>query len=229
MNGSREGLIPARAGNTIPCPFVVVSVRAHPRSRGEHPRISRRARPCWGSSPLARGTQPTGIFDSGASGLIPARAGNTVASETPDVPTGAHPRSRGEHGVLVSLMVGHWGSSPLARGTQVVLFAGVSDYGLIPARAGNTFGGVHWCFLTGAHPRSRGEHRFASHDQVAHSGSSPLARGTLGCCSSCDGVYGLIPARAGNTSLTNHTRTCRRAHPRSRGEHTYSILGNHEG
>ena len=51
------GLIPARAGNTIPCPFVVVSVRAHPRSRGEHEMAKKKKKEQEGSSPLARGTR----------------------------------------------------------------------------------------------------------------------------------------------------------------------------
>ena len=50
-------------------------------------------------------------------------------------------------------------------------------------------------------------------------GSSPLARGTPPPGS--DGVItiGLIPARAGNTSITRSARSSNGAHPRSRGEH----------
>ena len=71
------GLIPARAGNTMGLTSSSYAARAHPRSRGEHPRITPRAAASGGSSPLARGTPrfaEAGIY---ALGLIPARAGNT--------------------------------------------------------------------------------------------------------------------------------------------------------
>ena len=72
--------------------------------------------------------------------------------------TGAHPRSRGEHTRIVTLHALATGSSPLARGTLVDVVIRCAQAGLIPARAGNT-----WCWyteapVTGAHPRSRGEH-----------------------------------------------------------------------
>ena len=54
---------------------------------------------------------------------------------------------------------------------------------------------------------------------LAEMGSSPLARGTLR--NEVDGLGnpGLIPARAGNTTLPCSRIPIRRAHPRSRGEH----------
>ena len=51
------GLIPARAGNTISQADAMDAVRAHPRSRGEHPRKKVSVASKWGSSPLARGTR----------------------------------------------------------------------------------------------------------------------------------------------------------------------------
>ena len=50
-------------------------------------------------------------------------------------------------------------------------------------------------------------------------GSSPLARGTQHCVSRPLVRSGLIPARAGNTSLKDKKTLNGRAHPRSRGEH----------
>ena len=52
----RVGLIPARAGNTSPCLTRNSDIRAHPRSRGEHPRSYSWLFSFLGSSPLARGT-----------------------------------------------------------------------------------------------------------------------------------------------------------------------------
>ena len=73
------GLIPARAGNTWQGNFFPAGRWAHPRSRGEHSGMalvcSRRA----GSSPLARGTLVPDVHQHLRDGLIPARAGNTLA------------------------------------------------------------------------------------------------------------------------------------------------------
>ena len=51
----------------------------------------------------------------------------------------AHPRSRGEHGLVEQLQGVRLGSSPLARGTPFASKQGMQANGLIPARAGNTF------------------------------------------------------------------------------------------
>ena len=74
---SSEGLIPARAGNTHRGGHSKKSIRAHPRSRGEHFVLSARLLWRMGSSPLARGTLPDLDISAVWVGLIPARAGNT--------------------------------------------------------------------------------------------------------------------------------------------------------
>ena len=96
--------------------------------------------------------------------------------------------------------VSPWGSSPLARGTLGKRHNSRQINGLIPARAGNTFGA----------------------NQVAQKsgGSSPLARGTRGDYEAQASRGGLIPARAGNTSEHSKPRYDLWAHPRSRGEHS---------
>ena len=156
------GLIPARAGNTSFPNDGAGIPWAHPRSRGEH-------EPCLctqgsrrGSSPLARGTRSRPATPTSKSGLIPARAGNTWCWYTEAPVTGAHPRSRGEHVVLVHGGSGDWGSSPLARGTPLIPAHQAAAVGLIPARAGNT--GASTAALCAS----------------TISGSSPLARGTRG-------------------------------------------------
>ena len=75
---ARRGLIPARAGNTIWRVDSPVTAWAHPRSRGEHLSALTGALPAAGSSPLARGTLNYTLVFTQASGLIPARAGNTL-------------------------------------------------------------------------------------------------------------------------------------------------------
>ena len=176
---------------------------AHPRSRGEHPQITSHRPRSFGSSPLARGTPHRRHRRQPAPRLIPARAGNTSCSSLPGSPPSAHPRSRGEHLNHAGAGAGVRGSSPLARGTLLNLPSGFPGGRLIPARAGNTSSAEPILVFMSAHPRSRGEHFLSVWVFCRASGSSPLARGTPNygkhwalCCR-------LIPARAGNTSLSS--------------------------
>ena len=131
----------------------------------------------------------------------------------------AHPRSRGEHGDTLLPSGEPIGSSPLARGTLVFAATRPVRGRLIPARAGNTRGCSCFRLPCTAHPRSRGEHVVLCVDDFLFFGSSPLARGTRGCCPCPHGRSRLIPARAGNTTDKSTFEMCAAAHPRSRGEH----------
>ena len=132
----------------------------------------------------------------------------------------AHPRSRGEHAHPRQIIFVPLGSSPLARGTPQKYSFRVAFFGLIPARAGNTVFPSRGAVVLRAHPRSRGEHFGAVVGLPFKGGSSPLARGTRRIIARCSGQLGLIPARAGNTYSTPAVLIRRRAHPRSRGEHS---------
>ena len=175
---------------------------AHPRSRGEHAAHAGAMSTGDGSSPLARGT-PIDVIDvSGGDRLIPARAGNTGFPIITETCNAAHPRSRGEH---VWKLANAWsvcGSSPLARGTPVVIVYTVDGRRLIPARAGNTARKLAGSSSSSAHPRSRGEHAKIWNDEHLPIGSSPLARGTPTTIYPLHPLPRLIPARAGNTEST---------------------------
>ena len=192
---------------------------AHPRSRGEHSKISSWWTVSTGSSPLARGTREGIGLERLSLGLIPARAGNTSSVVPASLPVWAHPRSRGEHTIQTSHNVSFHGSSPLARGTRRVIFSPLADVGLIPARAGNTRVKTGELRFTRAHPRSRGEHACWLPSAWFVVGSSPLARGTLFWLLRVCRGQGLIPARAGNTDVLVCCDFRGGAHPRSRGEH----------
>ena len=198
----RNGLIPARAGNTkVSYPFVEL-MGAHPRSRGEHHRSKNFRMTVRGSSPLARGTRGHSCPSEVIFGLIPARAGNTSSRSRFCSTMRAHPRSRGEHGLSKAPPRCWTGSSPLARGTHHPGRTQAPRQGLIPARAGNTLQHVNHRSGSRAHPRSRGEH-IDSHDELKYlAGSSPLARGTQRTRHGGRYQPGLIPARAGNTSVS---------------------------
>ena len=177
----------------------MISLWAHPRSRGDHlwvpPSIFRVA----GSSPLARGPH-TRAFRLGVRlGLIPARAGTTTPPKPRSCARRAHPRSRGDHSNAPQNASQNRGSSPLARGPRAHVGCEVDGAGLIPARAGTTAGLGHTKVSVWAHPRSRGDHRILRIFQHALMGSSPLARGPRHLRAVHRPAEGLIPARAGTT------------------------------
>ena len=133
----------------------------------------------------------------------------------------AHPRSRGDHRFLHSRTSTPGGSSPLARGPHSRTDSRLYGRGLIPARAGTTCSSRSTYQSPGAHPRSRGDHRFSSHGPITWMGSSPLARGPPSTSDRTSTSTGLIPARAGTTMRLPTTSRSPWAHPRSRGDHNH--------
>ena len=111
------------------------------------------------------------------------------------------------------------GSSPRLRGTPFSVPRLDCCQGIIPALAGNTCprNSVRTC--SGDHPRACGEHIGLSGTCNCFQGSSPRLRGTPGRAAAPRVRDGIIPALAGNTSVTSHRRTCPRDHPRACGEH----------
>ncbi len=91
------GIIPARAGSTFHVIDVWDGGWDHPRSRGEHVARMTRAAVYAGSSPLARGAHRHIPPMHQPPGIIPARAGSTLACRRTSEPSWDHPRSRGEH------------------------------------------------------------------------------------------------------------------------------------
>ena len=184
-----------------------------------------------GSSPLARGTRPTAALRWTYGRFIPARAGNTRGRTSAAGGGAVHPRSRGEHFDGTAAVAPGGGSSPLARGTRPRIGNRTANPRFIPARAGNT----RRVGVAGrgapVHPRSRGEHGGVVHHVTSASGSSPLARGTRGRPLAGGGGGRFIPARAGNTADPENIRLYLPVHPRSRGEHWFSVrlLGQFNG
>ena len=144
LQGSRigvadEGIIPARAGFTIQTAVMTVVA--------------------WGSSPLARGLPPRGRRKYGRSRIIPARAGFTYGQVVGRQGGRDHPRSRGVYTHTREAASPGNGSSPLARGLQVLHRRRRRGPGIIPARAGFTPTPSSRSSPTGDHPRSRGVYR----------------------------------------------------------------------
>ena len=154
--------------------------------------------PALGSSPLTRGKLAIRRGREVQGGLIPAHAGKTTGRARPAGQRRAHPRSRGENVEPLNRVTVHEGSSPLTRGKTTC----------VPFRRQ----------VQAAHPRSRGENLHCQYLQEYPLGSSPLTRGKPVPCVPQNAWRGLIPAHAGKTWWSRSGRTCRRAHPRSRGE-----------
>ena len=110
------------------------------------------------------------------------------------------------------------GSSPLTRGKLLVALSACDAGGLIPAHAGKTPRAHQHRPRPRAHPRSRGENRRRRCVKASVAGSSPLTRGKRHRGRKALRHAGLIPAHAGKTRCRRWCRSCRWAHPRSRGE-----------
>ena len=130
----------------------------------------------------------------------------------------AHPHSRGENCPKASSTHHQSGSSPLTRGKPPIVGAYTMTGGLIPTHAGKTAqrrdAGAH----PAAHPHSRGENAAMMRSVLLIQGSSPLTRGKPRRSARGGRVRRLIPTHAGKTRLLRLARSCRAAHPHSRGE-----------
>ncbi len=90
----------------------------HPRRRGEHCFYHTLQLGGVGSSPQARGTLGRCARRPSAGRFIPAGAGNTLLHRLFVLRLAVHPRRRGEHPVIPSMVAFSRGSSPQARGTR---------------------------------------------------------------------------------------------------------------
>ena len=219
---NKHGLIPAHAGKTIKPALKGFMGVAHPRSRGENSFPGDAGGRGLGSSPLTRGKHQAGSSAGNVNGLIPAHAGKTRPESRRPTGSRAHPRSRGENMVWEPIRAYPVGSSPLTRGKRVPPQGHGEAKGLIPAHAGKTTNFSLFKVNRMAHPRSRGENLVDKPNVLAHLGSSPLTRGKLEVGLLGSGSLGLIPAHAGKTSDGKYTPSEVGAHPRSRGENSWT-------
>ena len=92
--------------------------------------------------------------------------------------------------------------------------------GIIPARAGFTPCAQPSTSKPRDHPRSRGVYPTRTRRRRSPPGSSPLARGLRSLLRAAPFVVGIIPARAGFTSMRPRAGRIAADHPRSRGVYT---------
>ena len=130
---------------------------------------------------------------------------------------GAYPRSRGATWGLRVPPTFWPGLSPLARGNLGQANLGATNYGPIPARAGQPSFADWSEARRWAYPRSRGATPTDRLQYVRTEGLSPLARGNLLDSQELFDRVGPIPARAGQPALRQGAHGCDGAYPRSRG------------
>ena len=175
-----------------------------------------------GSSPLTRGKPDARRAPPPGHRLIPAHAGKTSRLAGSFWWPGAHPRSRGENVVATLSSKSLTGSSPLTRGKRDGYPRPRRAVRLIPAHAGKTKLREIGVPSRGAHPRSRGENRTVTLYARGDLGSSPLTRGKPARAGPRRGRGRLIPAHAGKTPKASERPGTHRAHPRSRGENSFT-------
>ncbi len=89
--------IPAGAGNTVLDHFKFTIDSVYPRWRGEHSAGPFQIHNRFGLSPLARGTRNDISINNYNNRFIPAGAGNTPHTDSPNGGEAVYPRWRGEH------------------------------------------------------------------------------------------------------------------------------------
>ena len=211
-------LIPAWAGKTSATWFLRLRSPAHPRMGGENAEPDGLVDPDAGSSPRGRGKQGHCLHEVVVGGLIPARAGKTIAVSASVAVAGAHPRAGGENPSSPMTPGAMPGSSPRGREKRSLIERLLQLRRLIPARAGKTKIAVSSPFNHEAHPRAGGENDDLEARKPGVYGSSPRGRGKQRPPANYLTAGGLIPARAGKTGMSVSRKNTARAHPRAGGE-----------
>ena len=150
-------IIPAYAGSTPAATLRPFHTPDHPRIRGEHATMARRAHM--------------------SQRIIPAYAGSTCLSAMQEVCGKDHPRIRGEHSRLGRPVLLARGSSPHTRGALRSAGRSGRRRRIIPAYAGSTRFRLFFRTPWSDHPRIRGEHVHIEAPRCPQMGSSPHTRG----------------------------------------------------
>ena len=133
-----QRIIPAGAGNSATTSPALIFVPDHPRVCGELTVKEHREMFPDGSSPRVRGTRLARRRRCSGRRIIPACAGNSIASRSTRVAASDHPRVCGE--LEEGSREGWWraGSSPRVRGTPAHRRPDEHVGRIIPACAGNS-------------------------------------------------------------------------------------------
>ena len=135
-----KGNIPAHAGKTADFDFDAEDMQEHPRARGENVVVEKQLLPVVGTSPRTRGKLIAESLCAPEIRNIPAHAGKTQAPPRGWLPSGEHPRARGENRVGMLRRRNIYGTSPRTRGKPDQARPATPVGWNIPAHAGKTMG-----------------------------------------------------------------------------------------
>ena len=149
--------------------------------------------------------------------IIPAHAGQTASSSTAASRATDHPRACGANQVGLDDLTNPDGSSPRMRGKPEEDADHPVDERIIPAHAGQTQSGERVGGHVADHPRACGANSNKGSATVSASGSSPRMRGKRLLVREHRAHVRIIPAHAGQTSMTFKEGLNKADHPRACG------------
>ena len=152
-----QGITPARAGNRQANLTLSQRIRDHPRACGEQLTVVGLSRLPVGSPPRVRGTDNQVNLKPVATGITPARAGNSIIIRKCPGNVWDHPRACGEQDILDWLQPDWVGSPPRVRGTDLDGYDAIRGRRITPARAGNRKWPLWPPWTRWDHPRACGE------------------------------------------------------------------------
>ena len=170
-------ITPAYAGSTASSSAYSSFMPDHPRLRGEHAESFRTGSTRLGSPPPTRGARGVGSGMRSWRRITPAYAGSTGVVRVSIVACPDHPRLRGEHPAQKSCRLFPGGSPPPTRGARSDADHHLAFGRITPAYAGSTTSKTVNVYVTGDHPRLRGEHQKSEPESVHEPGSPPPTRG----------------------------------------------------
>ena len=195
-------IIPAHAGQTCATPCTALRSSDHPRACGANSVAYPRVHTIVGSSPRMRGKRSVPSLVSERCRIIPAHAGQTWSRMLQVAVRPDHPRACGANVSLPPQPSPRDGSSPRMRGKQRKITTVGPWIRIIPAHAGQTrsLPPRHRRFPD--HPRACGANLTPRYSVVIVAGSSPRMRGKQWLRVGLWPFGRIIPAHAGQTSVT---------------------------
>ncbi len=192
-------IIPAHAGQTCSCHWLMCACADHPRTCGanQYDHFYEPAR--HGSSPHMRGKHVPVEYPQLPQRIIPAHAGQTLPSSFSTLLNADHPRTCGANTLNDTGGGFKSGSSPHMRGKPANVGGIVCIRRIIPAHAGQTMSCASRIQISADHPRTCGANERMKPRVRTCRGSSPHMRGKLRFAHPVGFGWRIIPAHAGQT------------------------------
>ena len=210
-------IIPAHAGQTFGNRCSVLLIADHPRACGANVPCLVCAVVVAGSSPRMRGKRVSRFCARRSGRIIPAHAGQTVATNTVLSIPSDHPRACGANPASCDTNISAAGSSPRMRGKLQGVRDRIRALRIIPAHAGQTVADCDDRAEIADHPRACGANRGLRAGRGPGRGSSPRMRGKLDHEHRATVGIRIIPAHAGQTIRSLLVRYAPPDHPRACG------------